>query len=46
MIKDLENIKGDLANGYHTIPIVHGELASKKLYFFTCHDSIPYLLFS
>lgn len=30
MIKDLENIKGDLANDYKTIPIVYGELISKK----------------
>jgi 4-hydroxybenzoate polyprenyltransferase len=29
MIKDLENIKGDLANGYQTIPIVFGEHVSK-----------------
>jgi len=31
MIKDLENIKGDLANGYQTIPIVYGEWISKKV---------------
>jgi 4-hydroxybenzoate polyprenyltransferase len=30
MIKDLEN-KGDLANDYKTIPIVYGEMVSKKL---------------
>jgi 4-hydroxybenzoate polyprenyltransferase len=30
MIKDLENIKGDLANGYQTIPILYGEEISKK----------------
>lgn len=29
MIKDLENIKGDLANGYQTIPIVYGEDMAK-----------------
>lgn len=29
MIKDLENITGDLANGYKTIPIVFGEKTSK-----------------
>ena len=29
MVKDLENIKGDLANGYQTIPIVFGEHVSK-----------------
>jgi len=31
MIKDLENIKGDLANGYQTIPIVYGEKTAKKI---------------
>lgn len=31
MIKDLENIKGDLANDYKTIPILFGELTSKKI---------------
>ncbi|WP_293891663.1 geranylgeranylglycerol-phosphate geranylgeranyltransferase [Flavobacterium sp.] len=31
MIKDLENIKGDIANGYQTIPAVYGEQFSKKI---------------
>jgi 4-hydroxybenzoate polyprenyltransferase len=31
MIKDLENLKGDLANDYNTIPILYGEIASKKI---------------
>jgi 4-hydroxybenzoate polyprenyltransferase len=31
MIKDLENMKGDLANDYKTIPIIYGETASKKI---------------
>ena len=31
MIKDLENLKGDLANGYQTIPITYGESTSKKV---------------
>lgn len=31
MIKDLENLKGDLANGYQTIPIIYGEAISKKV---------------
>ncbi len=31
MIKDLENIKGDLANDYKTIPILYGEDVSKKI---------------
>lgn len=30
MIKDLENIKGDLANDYQTVPILYGTLISKK----------------
>jgi len=30
MIKDLENLKGDLANGYHTIPIRYSEKVSKQ----------------
>ncbi len=31
MIKDLENIKGDLVDNYKTIPIIYGEEASKKI---------------
>lgn len=31
MVKDLENIKGDLANGYQTIPVRFGEVMSKKI---------------
>lgn len=31
MIKDLENLKGDLANDYKTIPIIYGEKISKKI---------------
>lgn len=31
MIKDLENIKGDLVNDYQTIPIIYGESISKKI---------------
>jgi 4-hydroxybenzoate polyprenyltransferase len=30
MIKDLENLKGDFANDYKTIPIIYGENISKK----------------
>lgn len=29
-IKDLENIKGDMANDYRTVPVVFGEETSKK----------------
>ncbi len=31
LIKDLENIKGDLPNNYQTIPIVYGEEKSKRI---------------
>jgi 4-hydroxybenzoate polyprenyltransferase len=30
MIKDLENIKGDLANGYQTVPILYVERRCQK----------------
>lgn len=31
LTKDLENIKGDLAQDYHTIPVVYGENVSKVM---------------
>ncbi len=31
IIKDLENIKGDLSNNYKTIPIIYGEEIAKKI---------------
>ena len=31
LIKDLENIKGDLAQNYRTIPVAYGEKTSKKM---------------
>ena len=31
MIKDLENLKGDLANDYRTIPILYNETTSKRI---------------
>ncbi|MBO3098683.1 geranylgeranylglycerol-phosphate geranylgeranyltransferase [Gelidibacter pelagius] len=31
LTKDLENIKGDLAQSYHTIPVVYGEHVSKAM---------------
>ncbi len=31
LVKDLENLKGDLAQGYRTIPVVYGESTSKKV---------------
>jgi 4-hydroxybenzoate polyprenyltransferase len=30
MIKDLENMKGDFANDYKTVPVIYGEIAAKK----------------
>ena len=42
LVKDLENIKGDLALNYKTIPIVYGEKASKRmLTIFTLLTFIP-----
>lgn len=32
LIKDLENLRGDLAHNYQTLPVVLGERASKKFY--------------
>ena len=31
MVKDLENLKGDIAQDYHTIPVVYGITMSKRL---------------
>ncbi|RXG11710.1 4-hydroxybenzoate polyprenyltransferase [Leeuwenhoekiella aestuarii] len=31
LIKDLENIKGDIALGYHTFPVIYGERSTKAL---------------
>ena len=36
LIKDLENIKGDLTQNYHTIPIVYGVNASKIMLTILC----------
>ena len=42
MIKDLENIKGDIANDYQTIPVIFGETVSKKIItFLTISTIIP-----
>ncbi len=42
MIKDLENIKGDIANDYQTIPVIFGEAVSKKIItFLTVSTIIP-----
>jgi len=46
LVKDLENIKGDLVLDYKTIPVVYGERFSKQiLTFLSCFTAIPiYLL--
>lgn len=46
IIKDLENIKGDIANDYRTIPVLYGEAFAKKVItFLTILTIIPvYLL--
>ena len=31
LVKDLENLKGDLLQNYHTIPVIYGSLTSKKI---------------
>lgn len=41
LIKDLENLKGDLAQNYRTIPVVYGEKTSK--YFLTLLAILAYL---
>lgn len=46
LVKDLENIKGDLIQNYKTIPVVYGEKSSKIIIsFFTLLSFVPaYLL--
>ena len=42
IIKDLENIKGDIANDYQTIPVKYGEMFAKKaITFLTVLTIIP-----
>jgi 4-hydroxybenzoate polyprenyltransferase len=42
IIKDLENIKGDIANDYRTIPVKYGEAFAKKtITFLTIFTIIP-----
>ena len=44
--KDLENIKGDLANDYKTIPILYGEKTSKIIIaFLTLLTVVPVFIF-
>ncbi|PKA82551.1 4-hydroxybenzoate polyprenyltransferase [Ulvibacter sp. MAR_2010_11] len=31
LVKDLENLQGDLAQNYRTIPVVYGEIVSKRM---------------
>jgi 4-hydroxybenzoate polyprenyltransferase len=45
LVKDLENLKGDLTHGYKTIPVVHGEKTSKRmLTFLSISTLIPTIL--
>lgn len=45
LVKDLENIKGDLAQNYRTIPVVYGEKVSKQmLTFLSVLALIPIML--
>jgi len=45
LVKDLENIKGDLAQNYRTIPVVYGEKVSKQmLTFMAIVTLVPALL--
>ena len=42
LIKDLENIEGDLANDYKTIPVIYGEKTAKTIItLLTCFTVIP-----
>lgn len=42
IIKDLENLKGDIANDYQTIPVKYGEVFAKKsITFLTISTIIP-----
>ena len=36
LVKDLENLKGDLAQNYRTIPVLYGDLVSKKILTLLC----------
>ena len=36
LVKDLENLKGDLTQNYRTIPVVYGNLVSQKMLTFLC----------
>jgi 4-hydroxybenzoate polyprenyltransferase len=40
MIKDLENLKGDIANDYKTIPVLFGEKISKQIISFLTFGTI------
>lgn len=45
LVKDLENLRGDLAQNYRTIPVVYGEQVSKRmLTFLSMLTLIPALL--
>lgn len=40
LVKDLENIRGDLANDYQTIPVVYGEKVSKRVIAILCFATV------
>lgn len=40
VIKDLENLKGDFANNYKTIPIIYGEINAKKVITLLCFFTV------
>lgn len=40
LVKDLENIQGDFANSYDTIPIIYGEKTSKTIISILCICSV------
>jgi len=44
LVKDLENIKGDIASGYNTIPVSYGEKKSKTILFTISIACISHLL--
>ena len=45
LVKDLENLTGDLTHGYNTIPVVYGENTSKRmLTILSCLTLVPIIL--
>ena len=46
LVKDLENLKGDLLQKYHTIPVIYGSLVSKKILTFLSILALASYLFA